>query len=517
MGGCIGGDATLAPEHQQDKYGKKDDTVKDKDYVASRFIMGKTLGKGGSCRVVKAQYKTDKSYAALKIMAKKDKMNQELYTKEWQILQKVQHSNIIRLIEYFEDPSYYYILTGLCEGGELFDRIVDKDRKITEKQAAMYIKSLLEALQSIHKKNIVHRDLKPENLMFQDDSDKSPMILIDFGCAKVVEDDKVYKDLVGTPYYLAPESAAGHKYTRTGAVLKSSDVWSAGVIAYVMVTGRPPFNGHSNTEIFANIIKKPLKFPQGIKISKPLKALLKRMMKKSPKQRIKLDDCLNDPWVTGKEAKDEEISPDVIKVLRQFQHQSRLKKAITKTLAEHMGKEPMKKIEGHFQRLDKDGNGKLDSKELAVLLTSMELDEEKAKEEAAAIISAVDLDNSGTIEFKEFAVIWQRKLLCVNNAYIKAVFDVLDEDKSGKISAAELKKVLSKEDQEKVDEIIADVDKDKDGEIDFNEFKDAMKETNKKAIGRGMIDGSDIKDDKNVSAADVDNSNVDELGDEEET
>merc|ERR1719210_2361055 len=152
---------------------------------------------------------------------------------------------------------------------------------------------MLWAIRACHEKNIVHRDLKPENFVFKDKSPDSDMVLIDFGCAKQVQDSTEYKDLVGTPYYLAPESAAGHKYIRTGSVLKCSDVWAIGVIAYVLMTGRPPFNGHSNTEIFSSIIKKPLKFPASVKLSKSFIDFCQKMLKKSPKRRIVLADALN--------------------------------------------------------------------------------------------------------------------------------------------------------------------------------------------------------------------------------
>merc|ERR1719273_2135587 len=169
---------------------------------------------------------------------------------------------------------------------------------------------MLQAIEHCHAKNVVHRDLKPENFVFKTKAQNSEMFLIDFGCAKIVKDDEEYKDLVGTPYYLAPESAAGHKYIRTGAVLKCSDIWSIGVIAYVLMTGRPPFNGHSNTEIFSSIIKKPLKFPAGVKLSKSFIDFVKKMLKKSPKQRMKLKMALAHPWVSGEQASDKELSSD---------------------------------------------------------------------------------------------------------------------------------------------------------------------------------------------------------------
>jgi len=305
------------------------------------------------------------------------------------------------------------------------------------------------------------------------------MVLIDFGCAKVVEDDKEYKDLVGTPYYLAPESAAGHKYIRTGHVLKCSDVWSIGVIAYVLMTGRPPFNGHSNTEIFSSIIKKPLKFPASVKLSKAFINFCQGMLKKSPKRRFNMKTALDHSWVTGEEASDKKISEDVLRVLRQFNQQSKLKKAITKTLAAHMGTEPQAKIREHFKRLDKNGDGSLDASELAVLLMDQGFTKSQAEQEARGMISAADDNSDGEIGFNEFAQIWQRKLLSVNQSYIHAVFTVLDEDGNGTIDTVELAKVLdmdANKNSDEIAEIIKEVDTDGDGVISFKEFKAAMTE-----------------------------------------
>lgn len=464
---------------------------KGRDWIKKNYIMGKTLGKGGSCRVVictkvfdedgkpfpktKDQKSSGPQYA-LKIMAKKDNLNKQLYNKEKDILAVLEHPNIIHLHLAVEDPSHYYIFSDLCSGGELFDRIVDKTRVMTEKKASELVRTMLLAIQHCHNKNIVHRDLKPENFVFKDKSEDSEMVLIDFGCAMRVKDDEQYTELVGTPYYLAPESAAGHKYTRTGRILKSSDIWSIGVIAYVLMTGRPPFNGQSNTEIFANIIKKPLKFPPGVKLSASFTTCVKSMLKKSPKQRIKMEDALADPWVTGKESSDKKIDSDVIKVLKQFNQQSKLKKAITKTLAGHMGSEPKEKIKEHFNRLDKDGNGSLDKDELSLLLMDMGISKAMAVEEAEKIIMSVDDDGSKKIEFDEFAQVWQRKLLTVNDSYIHAVFTVLDADGDGQVSAEELAKVIEEDQMDKVKAMIEEVDKDGNGQLSFEEFKLAMKE-----------------------------------------
>jgi len=458
-----------------------DDSQKDSgsDYIKSKYIYGKTLGKGGSCRVVKVTEKANEEQFALKIMSVRAKVNRDLFEKEKKILNLLDHPNIIKFVEAYEDTGSYYVVTQLLSGGELFDRIVNDKYDITEKVASKYVKTMLLATQHCHEKNIVHRDMKPENFVFKTADPESEMVLIDFGCAKEVERKTEYTDLVGTPYYLSPESAAGKRYKRTGEILMSSDLWAIGIITYVLMTGRPPFSGQSNTEIFNNIIKKPLRFPQKVKVSEPFQAFCKSILKKSPKRRIKLEAALKDPWVHGEKSSNSAISKDVIKVLRQFNQQSKLKKAIAKILAEHMGEEPSKKIEAHFKRLDKDNSGGLDADELCLLLMDMGYAEIKAKQEAEAIIKSTDDNKSGFIEFNEFAAVWQRKLLSTNDSYIHKVFSILDTDNNGEIDPMELADVLDmtqEGDDVKIQEIIKEVDKNDDGKINFEEFRNAMTE-----------------------------------------
>jgi len=482
-------------------------------YIKKKYTQGETLGKGGSCRVVACTEKKSGKKFALKILSKREKVNYDLYMKERDILQMLRHPYIMTFHEAYTDSQSYYVVSELYEGGELFDRIVDDKNPLTEARVSDLVRTMLLAIQHCHSKNIVHRDIKPENFVFKTKDQDSEMVLIDFGCAKIVEDDTVYNDLVGTPYYLAPESAVGHKYIRTGRVLKSSDVWSIGIIAYVMLTGRPPFNGKSNTEIFHSIIKKPLKFPNNVKVSKPFMDFCQLMLKKSPKRRMRLETALEHRWVQGENASNEKVSADVIRVLRQFNQQSKLKKAITKTLAAEMGSEPQKKIREQFDRLDKNGDGALDANELSLLLMDMGFTKNQALLEADKIIESTDFDGSGEIEFEEFAEIWQRKLLSVNDSYIHAVFSVLDEDGNGKIDGYELAKVLNMQgegDDEKIAELIKEVDSDGDGVISWEEFREAMIERNEFG-GKGADLGQELNPNElptNVGGVDLDKDNT---------
>jgi len=486
----------------------------DEDYISKKYVYGKILGKGHSCRVLECTSTNTGLKYAVKIMPQRLATNKALFEKERGILSLLKHPNIITLHESYVDLMNYYIISELCEGGELFDRIIDTKNPMTEKRVSELVKTMLLALQHCHQRNIVHRDIKPENFVFKTQKKNAPLVLIDFGCGQQVQNDRVYKDLVGTPYYLAPESAVGDRYIRTGAVLKSSDIWAVGIIAYIMLTGGPPFNGSSNEELFRRIIKSPLKFPSKVNISKLFIDLCHQMLKKSPMRRIKLEEALAHPWVQGKLTSKGKISEDVIRVLRQFNRQSKLKKAITRKLAENMGEEHENKIRTEFFKLDKNNDGGIDISELSILLTNMGLTEAQADKEATKIMESSDVDGSGRIEFVEFAQIWHRKLLCVNESYIRAIFSVLDEDGNGAIDAYELTKVLGMKkegDEEEVRNIIKEVDTDCNGVLTFDEFHAAMVERNDFPNGSNHLGSKFVPSEVlglNIEPIDLDSADV---------
>jgi len=259
--------------------------------IWSRFREIKVLGKGASCSVVRAQKKDDKEEFAMKIMKKDDRWNPILFKQEYDILSKLNHDSILRYRESWIDNKNFYILTELCTGGELFDRI-KQVKHFAEDEAARIMKTILSAMEHCHRKNIVHRDLKPENIVYKDD-DHSLLVIIDFGDAKIVTDDEIYDDFVGTAFYLAPECVRN----RRGWELKMSDMWTLGVIAYVLLTGRPPFWGRDNREILRRILKGKLTFPRTINLTKTCTHFIQCLIKHDPKKRLSAKDALDHPWI----------------------------------------------------------------------------------------------------------------------------------------------------------------------------------------------------------------------------
>jgi len=473
-----------------DKENRSKDSEK---WIGENYKLCRTLGRGASSKVLECEEKATGKKYALKIMLKSRKRNEELYYKETEILKLLTHKNIVSFEGRFQDFEHFYLLTNLCSGGELFDRIVDRRTFITEVQAGKLVRTMLLAVGHCHQKHVVHRDLKPENFVFKTKAKKSDLVLIDFGLARRVEDDTVYEDFVGTPFYLAPECAV-RNYVKTGRILKASDVWSIGVIAYVLMTGRPPFSGKSNSEILRKIVKTRVKVPRGIVFSEVFSDFIKKILTKSPGKRIRLQDALAHPWLKGKKvATDKPIPESVIKVLRQFNKQSKLKKAITKVLANKMNAAEEEQIRTQFNRVDLNNDGMLSSDEIAILLMDIGYSKHNAYEEASNIISSADENKNGKIEFKEFSQIYQRKILSADEAYIHAVFNVMDTNGDGNIDATELASVLEmtvEGEGAKLEELIKEVDSNQDGVINFAEFRAAMIESGSLM---GTLDGRESK------------------------
>ena len=241
--------------------------------LTDKYEIIKEIGSGGFSRCLLVKNKITKQSFACKELLKKSLSDYEGLMREVNLMIKLDHPNIIKLYEYYENDKNIYLIMELCTGGELFDRIVentDNGVQFTEKQAAHIFRQMMSAINYCHKNGIVHRDLKPENLLYLNKSENSPIKVIDFGSPEILQ----------------------------GKYDEKCDIWSAGVILYIIICGYPCFNGEDDDEIFAAIQKGKIQFPspEWDDISEDAKNLIKKMCC-PPNKRLTAEQVLNETWV----------------------------------------------------------------------------------------------------------------------------------------------------------------------------------------------------------------------------
>jgi serine/threonine protein kinase len=235
--------------------------------------------------------------------------------REIMLLQDMKHRTIVQLVDVYEDAEYVHIVTDLCKGGELFDKIVEKSSNscngakcFAEDEAARIIHQVLMAVSYMHKKHIVHRDIKPENILFEKTDEASPVKIIDLGLARKHFGglEPPMTTIVGTPYYIAPE-VLRKKYD------KSCDLWSVGVVAYILLCGYPPFNGTNNDETHRAVLRGQYHFPskdwKGA--SQEARDFIRRLLQMNPRKRMTAEEALNHPWLVRHTRIDVVMSADI--------------------------------------------------------------------------------------------------------------------------------------------------------------------------------------------------------------
>jgi len=261
---------------------------------AANYDLKDVIGRGAFSVVHMAVSKTTEEKVAVKIIDKKEASAEQddkrLHT-EVSILKKVHHQNIVCLKDMYETSEKLYLVMELVTGGELFDKIVEKG-SYSEKEASATIQKILSAVEYLHAIGIAHRDLKPENLLLKSDDDTEVM-LSDFGLSKIIGADTMMQTACGTPYYVAPEvlSAVGYG--------PEVDLWSVGVISYLLLCGFPPFYGESLPEVFEQIMKAEYEFPEPYwnDISKEAKDFINKLLLVDPTKRSNATQALRHPWI----------------------------------------------------------------------------------------------------------------------------------------------------------------------------------------------------------------------------
>ncbi|KAK3211342.1 hypothetical protein Dsin_016048 [Dipteronia sinensis] len=450
--------------------------------LTDHFTLGNTLGQGQFGTTYLCTHKATGHKFACKTIPKRKLLCQEDYEDVWREIQIMhhlsEHMNVVRIHGTYEDKSFVHIVMELCEGGELFDRIV-KIGQYSEKEAAKLLKTIVGVIECCHSLGVMHRDLKPENFLFLSSDDDSALKATDFGLSVFYKPGETFSDVVGSPYYVAPEILCKHYGPE-------ADVWSAGVILYILLSGVPPFWAETEMGIFRQILKGKIDFESEPwpSISDSAKDLIQKMLDRSPKRRITAHEVLCHPWIVDDNvAPDKPIDSAVLSRLKQFSAMNKLKKMALRVIAERLSEEEIGGLRELFKMIDTDDSGSITFDELkdGLKRVGSELMESEIKD----LMEAADIDNSGTIDYGEFlaATVHLNKLEREEN--LVSAFSFFDKDSSGYITIDELQQACKEFGLSDLhlDEMIKEIDQDNDGKIDYGEFAAMMRKGNG-GIGR---------------------------------
>ena len=446
------------------------------DVTARYEVDEKEIGHGhyGVVRLCRDRASGDEY--AIKTIKKAKVARLELLKREIEILKAVNHPNIIRLHEVYEDEHHLHIVTELCTGGELFDRIIAKTESeeghYSEADAAKIVHKILSAIDYIHNEhNICHRDLKPENFLFKSKESEDDLKIIDFGLSRFEDAGTHMTTRVGTPYYIAPE-VLEKKYGN------SCDLWSIGVITYILLCGYPPFFGDNDNEIFLSIQKGSFKFlsPEWDEISDEAKAFIKRLLQVDPSLRPGASQALVDPWF--EKTMDGDAAEASLRVnvkhlhnrLRRFVGANYMKKMALNVIAGSVEEEDIGHLRKIFHSLDVDGNGEITLDELQQVVSEEGLIGMQG--EVHRIMQGLDMDGNRAIDYREFLAATMEKNVFLRERYMRKAFNHFDFESKGYISIDDLDRCFGS--NEVARKVLADVDINKDGIIEYEEFKTMM-------------------------------------------
>ncbi|XP_020253168.1 calcium-dependent protein kinase 24-like [Asparagus officinalis] len=447
--------------------------------LTEHYTLGEKIGRGSSGTTCLCTDKSNGKQYACKSILKSTLNSKEDYEDVLNEIEIMHHlselSNVVRIRETYEDSESVHLVMELCEGGELSRRIKE-NKRFNERKAACLIKTIVEVVEGCHSLGVMHGDLKLENFLFVSKAEDASLKAIDFGLSVFYKPGDVFNKINGTVYYVAPE-VLEKKYGR------EADVWSAGVILYLLLSGYFPFYSASKDaaetfkKIFDQILKKPLNFKSEPwpSISGGAKDLVHKMLNRDPKKRFTAHQVLCHPWIVGDGVPPDKPSESaVLSRLKRFSEMNKLQKMALRVIAEKMPEEEIGGLKKLFKIFDTDSTGTITCNELTEGLRKLGSD--LMEYEMQALMEEADMDNSGTIDCNEFlaATLHLNKLEREN---LRNAFSFFDKDGTGYITIDGLSQACKDFGigDNHLNEMIKEIDQNKGWKIDYSEFEAVMR------------------------------------------
>ena len=453
------------------------------DSPSKKYEILSKLGSGSFGNVYLARNKFTDEKVALKQIKKSSAnlLSDGEIKDEIEILKKLDHPDIVRIIESFNTRNSYILITEYCEEGELFDQVKNQ---LSETQIAVIFRQLLSGLAYLHSNNIVHRDLKLENILIHEiekskttGEDLFNIKIIDFGTARIFDKNNKPQSIVGSSYYIAPE-VLRQKYN------KECDLWSVGVILYMFIVGHAPFDGCDDEEITSNIQRGVYrkKDRRWLKASKEVKDLIEKLLTYRPSQRLTALQALNHPWFKITDSNilyDNVPKSDVINCIKNiltYNINYKMEELFLAYIIHNIPREKeAKSAIKLFKLVNENGDGKLQKDELRQTLLKFVTEDFLEQYDFDGIFSIMDGDNKGYINYEEFlrAALERKKIL--TDEILSYAFNYFDPEGCGYIKKKKIKSIFgNKINNNTFQSIFDEIDLDRDGKITFDDFKSML-------------------------------------------
>lgn len=446
--------------------------------ISDFFVLdSEEIKTGGTAKILRGTERATHVVRAIKRIFRQEVGDFRRLLREVSIMKTLDHPNIIRLFETFEDDRSLYLVLELCEGGDVLDRLLDPVATpagaMTELQTSIIMRAVLMCLNYLRSNGVVHRDIKPENILFKDkhqDILTTSVRLADFGYATKMEEDarqNCLKTKVGSIYYVAPE-------VLNASYDERCDLWSVGACTYTLLCGYPPFLGESDAKSLNAVREGDYVFHKQTwhNISKPAKHFVRHLLKKNPADRLTVMEALRHPWIRSRGVvRIEKMREETVDRLMAFHKYHRLRKSAMLAIAHQLETSEIRGLIELFQCLDVNGDGLLTVDEFKLSVQSMVGVEEGYIQE---MMNSVDADGSGVIDFSEFvAATLEKETYAKNHAALLRAFRCFDQDDGGSLSMEEIAETLCMEGEENAEDVASffkEVDLDGDGVMDYGEF-----------------------------------------------
>ena len=447
------------------------------DYTPLRI-----LGTGAYGKVFLVEHNITGMKRALKQIKKRlsfEKSNEESVFNELNILKKIDHQNVVKVYEYYIDNLNYYIITEYCQGGDLFDAV--KDKELSEYQVSCIMYQIFLAVNHLHKINIMHRDLKLENILITkiEDDGLYRIKICDFGTSYLFEEGHKEKKIIGSGYYIAPE-VFKKKYNF------KCDIWSCGVIMYVLLTKKIPFLGDTKDELRNSIVKEKYIAEPIKKFSLLVQELIDDLLEKDVKKRLNAEMALNYKIFDFYKCKERinkmssTIINKYIENIKKYKKINIIQETTITYLIHNADLDDVSDAYKLFNIFDEDGNGKIDLEEFYKGLCKVS-EQKLNKHEIFEIFNNIDIDKNNYIEQEEFAKAAIDKNIFLSEKMLKFAFNFFDKDNNGLITIEEILKLFKNnkyndnDSSNEIKKIMKMIDKNDDGDINFEEFSQFMK------------------------------------------